>query len=185
MLNDKSVVEFINTLASKEVAPGGGSLGFFLVALGGSLILKTIRISQKLFPDQNLFKKYESFLEDFSNEFLWYVEKDAKDYIEAVKYAKSDKELFSRKLFESVRFLIDTVKKGLGFLNYLTEFSAFVKDSIYSDLECGRVTIVAGLLCLVRTGYANLKYIKTSDKQLIESELDDLKIKIDQIKYTV
>lgn len=185
MLGSKSLTDFISALSSKEVAPGGGSLGFLLISLGSSIILKTVKISQKFFPDQLAYQKCSGLLESFSQEFLSYVDKDASDYIEAVKYVKTDKELFNKKLYESTRFLVDAIKKGYNLLNYMSEFSAFIKDSVYSDLECGKYAITAGLLCLIRTGYTNLKYIKALDKPTLRNELETLKIKIDQIKYTL
>ncbi len=184
MLSSKSLSEFISDLSGKEVAPGGGSLGFLLISLGSSIILKTVRISQKLFFDQFMYEKYSNFLERFSQEFLLLADKDAQEYSEIVKYVKTDKELFNKKLYESILFLVDSTKRGLSFLSYLSELSGYIKDSVYSDLDCGRYAIVSGLLCLVRTAYANLKYLKSDDKSTINFELDTLKIKIDQIKYT-
>ncbi len=184
MLSNKSLTEFANALSSKEPAPGGGSLGFLLISLGCSVILKTVRISQSKIPEM-LFKKYVDYLESFTLEFLHYVDKDAKDYQDAVKFAKTDKDKFVNKLLESVEFLIESVKKGLNLLSYITEFSSFIKDSVYSDLDCGRYAVVAGILTLIRTGYANSKYIKGVDKSRVVGELDALKIKVDKIKYTL
>lgn len=184
MLCNKSLTEFINLLSSKKPTPGGGSLGFLLISLGCSVTLKTVRISQEKIPE-TLFDKYVSYLESFSCEFLQFVDKDAQDYENAIKFVKTDRDKFTNKLLESVKFLIEGVKKGLELLSYITEFSSFIKDSVSSDLDCGRYAIVAGMLTLIRTGYANLKYIKGVDKNVLSEELDNLKIKVDNIKYTL
>lgn len=185
ILTNKNIREFLEALGSEKVAPGGGSLGFLLISAGASAILKTVRISQKNFPDETLFIKNINYLQKFIDDFLQYIDKDAMDYQEAVKYIKTDKTQFVSKLIESTEFLIKSVEIALNLLKITTEFSSFIKDSVYSDLDCGKYSIVAGMLILIRTAYANLKYIKGPEHHNIREKLGALKIKVDQIKYTM
>jgi formiminotetrahydrofolate cyclodeaminase len=185
MFEEKNLKEFIDALSSKEVVPGGGSLGFLLISLGCAVILKTVRVSQKNFSSEPIYQKYVNAIENISNEFLADVEKDASDYLEATKLIKVDKTAFIEKLVQSTKYFVEKIKNAISFLNYTSEFSAFIKDSVYSDLDCGKYCIIAGMQCLVRTAFANIKSIKGEEKNHLLNELNSLKINIDRLKYTL
>lgn len=173
MFNDVKIGDFMNSLASVEPVPGGGSAGALGGAMGAALVIMALRIS---FKKSGLTEEAESFISRLENERLA-LEKladlDSEAYASVMKAFRMPKESEEDKIArrESIQYALKhaaeipmkTAESCFSVMNSSFEAFGLCADSCFSDAASGFCFARTGFQCALFNVDINLSSIKDED----------------------
>lgn len=173
MFNDVKIGDFMNSLASVEPVPGGGSAGALGGAMGAALVIMALRIS---FKKSGLTEEAESFISRLENERLA-LEKladlDSEAYASVMKAFRMPKESEEDKVArrESIQSALKhaaeipmkTAESCFSVMNSSFEAFGLCADSCFSDAASGFCFARTGFQCALFNVDINLSSIKDED----------------------
>ncbi len=170
MYCDKSLKEYLNDLAAKLPAPGGGSAAALNAALGVSLISMVVNFTigkPKYAAYEEELKSILERSEKLRQEFLNLVDMDVTAYQSKDAHNALNVPLeVARLCFESIKLCPPLVKKG--------------NVNLISDVACAAILLESGFASACFNVEINLKFLQ--DKKLTSSVRKELKAKQTQIK---
>lgn len=173
MFNDVKIGDFMNSLASVEPVPGGGSAGALGGAMGAALVIMALRIS---FKKSGLTEEAESFISRLENDRIA-LEKladfDSEAYASVMKAfgmpkeSEEDKsarrEAIQSALKHAAEIPMKTAESCFRVMNSSFEAFGLCGDSCFSDAASGFCFARTGFQCALFNVDINLSSIKDDD----------------------
>ncbi len=157
MYKDTSLKQYLDDLAAKLPAPGGGSAAALTAALGASLLSMVVNFTlgkPKYAKHENELKKILEKSEKLRKEFLNLVDLDVKAYqSKNIRSALNVPFVLCRLCFEGIRLCIPLVKKG--------------NINLISDVAVAAILLEGAFACAYVNVEINLKSL--GDKRLTKS----------------
>jgi len=176
---DHALKEFIELLASKEPAPGGGAASALVGAIGTALssMVANLTIGKERFKDKEpLIKEIVKETQKLQEEFLVLIEKDAKAFdnvSKALKLPKNTteekikrKELLENALKEATLVPLSIMEKSLKALETLERALGNSNPNVVSDIGVGAVCLRSAL----QGAWLNIKInlMSINDKEFVK-----------------
>ncbi|MDP4143949.1 MAG: cyclodeaminase/cyclohydrolase family protein [Bacillota bacterium] len=203
MLKDMNIEEFIKDLSSEAPAPGGGGAAAMTAALSSALssMVFNLTVGKKCYnaydehTKQEVDKALESSLES-TDEFLNYMDKDAKAFLELMSLFKlpktTDQEKADRqdKLQEGYRNALGTplelARKCLDSYSIIDKACKLGNKNVISDAGVAALLLQAAIESAILNVYVNLAYIKDeSYKEQVREECVRIKNQGNEIKNSI
>lgn len=178
--------EFLNTLASDQPTPGGGSVAGLANCLSATLVKMFCKISLKTAKDdeKELFSKLHAETKDIYNKAKTLIDEDAKAFdkvIDAFKLPKiTDQEKEIRKqtiqeaFYQAALVPLENIKCSIELLEILSEMDGKGSQNAASDAKCAMFMAKAAYQCARENVLINLESLKDENKK--NQLLSELKI---------
>ena len=174
-LVDLSVKDFINSVASKEPTPGGGSVAALMCANGAALTAMVARltIGKKAYAEHELLmQEIITKAEELKEKLIEFIDKDADAYNDVAKVLsmpKGDERTIAMQeaLKKAASIPLEVMETGLLVMQTAALAIGKSNTNAYSDLNIASINIYYGLMSAYYNIEINIKSIK--DKNFNET----------------
>lgn len=192
MFNKMQIDEFINRLASKDAAPGGGTVAALTASLAAGLnsMVYSLTIGKKSYESLDSETKEKILLlekesKEFTNHILDYMEKDKEVFLALMDCYKLPKENEEEKAIRNAAIQDKTVGAMMvplelarmceKFYDNIDVAVQYGNKGAISDAGCAAILLDATIKMAVLNVKINLAYLDTyEDKVKIEKEVEDI-----------
>ncbi|HWR44898.1 cyclodeaminase/cyclohydrolase family protein [Sporomusa sp.] len=192
MLAKLSIVDFANEVASsKSVMPAGGCVTALSGLMGVCLIEMAIRSSYGYAADKEFFDKTQVQMAYLHSQLLNYIDEDAEAYNRVIAACKLKRTTLSeeeqrRAVIQSAALEATEVPLQIGnacvvALEVGTRLLTMVKPSVIGDLKVGLLVSKAGIEGALTASRLNLSLVNENSKCVLESRIDELQQKLDNL----
>lgn len=199
MFDKMQIDEFIKKLASKDAAPGGGTVAALTASLAAGLnsMVYSLTIGKKSYEaleeeTKEKILSLEKESKEFTNYILGYMEKDREVFLALMDCYKLPKENEEEKAIRNAAIQEKTVGAMMVPLELARKCEKFYENidvavkygnkEAISDAGCAAILLDATIKMAILNVKINLAYLNTyNDKTNIEKEIEDI-IKSSEIK---
>jgi len=172
-----NIEEFLNTLASDQPTPGGGSVAGLANCLSAALLNMFCKISLKTTTDEEkeLFTKLLAETKDIYTKVKTLIDADAKAFDKVVetfklpKITEQEKEFRKQKIqdafYEASLVPLENVQCSIELLEILSEIDGKGNQNAYSDYKCAIYLAKAAYQCARENVLINVQSLKDENKK--------------------
>ncbi len=176
MLKDKIIEKFLDELASKSPAPGGGSVAALSGALSAALVSMVCRLTigkKKYSKVQIEIKKILKLSEKLRKDLIKLIDKDAQAYNQVVKAFKlSGKPDIEKALKQAVEVPLETAENCKKVLELAIRVAKIGSKFALSDAKVAKLLAQTGIKAAILNVKINLPLIKNKQfKKRVEKAL--------------
>lgn len=170
MLKDKTIEKFLDELASKSPAPGGGSIAALSGALSAALVSMVCRLTigkKKYREVQKEIKKILNASEKLREELTKLIDEDTKAYNQVVKAFKlSGRPDIEKVLKQAAEVPLETAQNCKKVLELAIRVAKIGNKNALSDIKIAKLLAQTGIKAAILNVKINLSLIK--DKRFKE-----------------
>ncbi len=180
MYRNQSIKKYLDDLAAKKPAPGGGSAAALAAALGASLLSMVANFT----VGKDKYKQFEQEIksslsksEKIRKKLLELVDLDVITYNKVAKNKKKSLALYQKSLKEAASVPLEITQNSLEALELCPILEAKGNKYLKSDVQVARELLIAAIHSAVVNVRINLPYIE--DKEFVakvEQELKNLSL---------